>query len=505
LIFNSQYEEQRLDKVQKLQDLGLEPYNNDVKQNISIKECIQKYAYLEKEENSRDESKLEYISGRIKFFRIMGKASFLQIEDESAIVQIYVSRDNLPEGFYNNIVKKLVDIGDFIQVRGYPFFTNKGEFSLHINEFTFLTKAISPLPEKYHGIQDKELRYRQRYLDLIMNRDVKDIFKTRSKIISFIRRFFESKDFLEVETPMLHPIAGGANAKPFITTHNALGENRYLRIAPELYLKRLVVGGFESVFEINRNFRNEGIDHTHNPEFSMLEFYWAYKQYDDLINITQELLVALLKELGLSEKITYKEQTIDFATPFKQIKYTDAIEKIGGIDKSIIEDKEKIIKLFKEKNIEINEKLSLGHLQAELFDEFVEDKLINPTFITHFPIEISPLARAFDDNKNIAQRFEMFIAGTEIANGFNELNDPLDQYDRFKNQIMAKDSGDDEAHQMDIDYVKALGYGMPPTAGEGLGIDRLVMLLCNQASIKDVLLFPALKHINTIKKDENNE
>jgi lysyl-tRNA synthetase class 2 len=497
LIFDSQYEEQRKQKAQELKRLGYSPYNNQVKPSISVEKCIEKYKYLQDSETKRDESKIEYINGRVKFFRVMGKASFMHIEDESGLLQIYISRDNLPEGFYNDIVKKMVDIGDFIQVSGFPFFTNKGEFSLHIHEFTFLTKALSPLPEKYHGITDKELRYRQRYLDLIMNKDVKDVFKTRSNIVSLIRRFFESKSFLEVETPMLHPIAGGANAKPFITRHNALGEDRYMRIAPELYLKRLIVGGFESVFEINRNFRNEGIDHTHNPEFTMLEFYWAYKQYDDLINITEELISHLLAKLDLPTNLPYKDMTIDFSTPFARVKYTDAIRDIGKVDEDVIFDKQKALELLKSKGLEINKDLSLGHIQAELFDEFVEDKLINPTFITHFPIAISPLARRSDDNPEIAERFEMFIAGAEIANGFNELNDPIDQYERFENQIKAKDAGDDEAHQMDIDYVKALGYGMPPTAGEGLGIDRLVMILANQSSIKDVLLFPALKHINS--------
>ena len=505
MIFDSQYEQQRLQKADKLKEAHINPYRNKVNDSVSVQAFLAKYDYLKDKETQRDEQKFEYVRGRIKFFRLMGKAAFMHIEDESGLAQIYVARDNLPEGLYNDVIKKLIDVGDFIQVRGYPFFTNKGELTLHVDEFIILTKAISPLPEKYHGITDIELRYRQRYLDLIMNKEVKETFKTRSKIVSLIRRFFEDKNFLEVETPMLHPIAGGANAKPFITTHNALGENRYLRIAPELYLKRLIVGGYEAVFEINRNFRNEGIDHTHNPEFSMLEFYIAYKQYDHLIQLTEHLISYLREELGLEQIITYKDKQVNLSTPFRRITYIDAIIEIGGVDKDIVSDKQKIIALLKQRKINANEKLSLGHLQAELFDEFVEDKLIDPTFVTHFPIEISPLARRCEDDASIAERFEMFIAGAEIANGFNELNDPVDQYNRFEAQITAKESGDDEAHEMDLDYVHALGFGMPPTAGEGLGIDRLVMLLTNQSSIKDVLLFPALKHITTSHTKDNDE
>ena len=302
---------------------------------------------------------------------------------------------------------------------------------------------------------------------------------------------------------MMHPIAGGANAKPFVTYHNALGVERYLRIAPELYLKRLVVGGFEAVFEINRNFRNEGMDLTHNPEFTMIEFYWAYHTYKDLMRLTEELFTTLLDKLGLPKVINYGDMSIDFTTPFAKVTYDDSLTKIGDISSEIINDKEKIINFLKEKDIKVNEKSDLGHLKAELFDNFVEDKLINPTFIIDFPIEISPLSRRSDENPNIAERFEFFCAGKEIANGFNELNDPKDQYERFKSQIDAKNAGDDEAHEMDEDYVKALCYAMPPTAGEGIGIDRLVMLLTNQHSIRDVILFPAMKPIeNKIKKED---
>jgi lysyl-tRNA synthetase class 2 len=374
--------------------------------------------------------------------------------------------------------------------------TQKGELSLHVDDLKILTKAISPLPEKYHGIVDKELRYRQRYLDLIVSSDVKKIFHTRSKIISLTRRFFEDKGFLEVETPMMHPIAGGANAKPFVTHHNALGIDRYLRNAPELYLKRLIVGGFEAVFEINRNFRNEGMDSTHNPEFTSIEFYWAYKTYRDLIDLTKEYLLFLLKQLQLPHILNYQEQDIDF-DKFSEIGLVESLSKIGGVPQDICNDKDKIYNFFKEKNINIKPNLNLGQLQGELFDEFVENKLINPTFITKYPVDISPLARRNDDDDTITDRFELFIAGREIANAFSELNDPLDQLKRFEGQMDAKDSGDDEAHEMDNDFVNALSYGMAPTAGQGIGIDRLVMMLTNQHSIRDVLLFPAMKPVHT--------
>jgi lysyl-tRNA synthetase class 2 len=503
VIFNNQYELERIKKIEKIKELGLNPYENSSNKDCTILEFRENNSDLFDTEEKRDESRVVTISGRIKLYRIMGKASFLNIQDEDANVQVYVARDNLPEGFYNNI-KKLIEVGDIIEVRGYPFVTNKGELSLHVDDLKILTKAISPLPEKYHGITDMEARYRQRYLDLIMNPDVKDVFKTRSKIVSLTRRFFEYKGFLEVETPMMHPIAGGANARPFVTHHNALGIDRFLRIAPELYLKRLVVGGFEAVFEINRNFRNEGMDHTHNPEFTMIEFYWAYKTYKDLIDVTIELFNYLFENLGLEKTLDYGEHKIDFSK-FEIIAYKESIIKIGGISEDIVNDKDKILELFKSKNIEVNSKYNLGQLQAELFDEFVEDKLINPTFITEFPIEISPLARRNDENKDIADRFELFIAGKEISNGFSELNDPIDQYNRFKAQIDAKDAGDDEAHEMDEEYVRALGYGMAPTAGQGIGIDRLVMMLTNQHSIRDVLLFPAMKPLHHELKNEDNE
>jgi lysyl-tRNA synthetase class 2 len=503
LPFKNQYVQQRIEKAQKLKELGLNPYRNDSERNTSIEKFANINSDVEHMQDKRAESRSYIVAGRIKLYRLMGKASFLKIEDESGILQVYLARDNLPEGFYNEI-KKLIEVGDIIEVEGFPFVTNKGELSLHINKLKILTKAISPLPEKYHGLTDKEARYRQRYLDLIMNAEVRKTFKVRSKVISLIRHFFEEKGFLEVETPMMHPIAGGANAKPFVTHHNALGIDRYLRIAPELYLKRLIVGGFEAVFEINRNFRNEGMDATHNPEFTSIEFYWAYKTYKDLIEITKELFDYLFEHLDRPKKLPYGDLEIDF-DDFTEIPLIQSLTDIGGVPKEVVNDKEKIIAYLKEKHVDVNDKMNLGQLQAELFDEFVEAKLINPTFITEYPVEISPLARRSDENPAITERFELFIAGKEIANAFSELNDPIDQYERFQGQVDAKECGDDEAHEMDEDFIKALSYGMAPTAGQGIGIDRLVMMLTNQHTIRDVLLFPAMKPLSKAEEAEIEE
>ena len=493
-MFENKFIQQRIQKAELLREQGINPYSNKSNRDTTIEKFLNVNDDLEHLENKRDENRIYTVAGRIKFFRLMGKASFVKIEDESGILQIYIARDNLPEGFYNNTFKKLVEVGDIIEVEGYPFITGKGELSLHANGVKILTKAISPLPEKFHGITDKELRYRQRYLDLIMNSNVRKTFHTRSKVISLTRRFFEDKGFLEVETPMMHPIAGGANAKPFVTHHNALGVDRYLRIAPELYLKRLIVGGFEAVFEINRNFRNEGMDATHNPEFTSIEFYWAYKTYKDLIEITKEYFEYLFEHLNLPKILPYGDMQIDFSK-FSEIPLVESLTKIGGVPADIVEDKEKIYEYLKEQNIDVKPNLNLGQLQGELFDEFVEAKLINPTFITKYPVQISPLARRSDNTPHLTDRFELFIAGKEIANAFSELNDPLDQLERFKGQMDAKDAGDDEAHEMDEDFVNALSYGMAPTAGQGIGIDRLVMMLTNEHSIRDVLLFPAMKPI----------
>lgn len=496
MIFSNTYELQRVDKAKALKELGYNPYGHNIKKESSLKEFTNRYSYLKNSEEKRDESKIAKLTGRIKFLRLMGKAAFVKIEDDSDILQVYVARDNLPDGFYNNIFKKLIEVGDIIAVEGFPFVTKTGELSLHVNSLKIATKSIKPLPEKFHGLTDKELRYRQRYLDMIMNKEVRDIFKLRSRVVSILRNFFEKKGFLEVETPMMHPLSGGATARPFKTYHNALGIDRFLRIAPELYLKRLIVGGFDAVFEINRNFRNEGMDHNHNPEFTMLEFYWAYHNYEDLMQLTEDMIQELLEKLELDKTLAYENHLIDYSSPFKKITWRDSLVDIGGIPSSILDDCSLMVEYLKDRGIEVKDGLNKAKLQAELFDEFVEAKLINPTFVTHYPSQISPLARRCDEDPELTDRFEFFVAGQEIANGYNELNDPIDQYERFQEQLKAKEAGDEEANDMDEDYVNALGYGMSPTAGEGIGIDRLIMLLTNQHSIRDVILFPAMKPIN---------
>lgn len=496
---NDQYITQRLNKAEliiKDKALGGNPYASGVSRDCTNEEFLKRFAKL-KEIALKDNTDNPYqntvisLVGRIKFMRLMGKAAFIKIEDDSALLQVYLSQNELKEDF--DYFKKLIEVGDIINVQGFPFVTKTGELSLHCLYLRILTKTIRPLPEKYHGLSDIELRYRQRYLDLMMNEEVRRSFQKRSRIIFSIRKFFEEKGFLEVETPMMHPIPGGANAKPFVTFHNALCVERYMRIAPELYLKRLIVGGFEAIFEINRNFRNEGIDHNHNPEFTSIEFYWAYKTYKDLMQLTRDLLDFLCFEFNL-DTIEYDNHKINLRD-IREISYLDALVEIGHVPREIINDKEHLTNLLMERNVPLAEHVlnDLGALQAEAFDNFVEKELINPTFIVDFPVSISPLARRSDSNPNIAERFELFIAGNEIANGFSELNDPLDQLERFKAQVAAKESGDEEAQFMDEDYINALSYGMPPTAGEGIGIDRLVMLLTGNRVIKDVILFPALK------------
>lgn len=493
-MFNNVYIQQRIQKAAALRELGHHPYRNDSIVSMDNQAFLDAFDYLKGESsnpaNPHAANESIWLKGRVRFLRLMGKASFIKIEDSSGIVQVYFSKNELGEDFL--LFKKNLEVGDIVNVRGFPFVTKTGELSLHALELKLLTKAIVPLPEKFHGLSDIELRYRQRYLDLIMNREVRDTFITRSKIVSCIRRFFEDRGFLEVETPMLHPIPGGANARPFITHHHALDEDRYLRIAPELYLKRLVVGGFEAVFEINRNFRNEGIDHSHNPEFSMIEFYKAYKDYGYLMDLTKELFAYLLESLSLPSVLPFGEVEVDYKC-FKSYTYLEALEVVGGLDSKILGDRDKLEAFLLQAGLRLDSCLSLDELLNEAFDHFVESKLINPTFITAYPLGLSPLARQNDRDSSIADRFELFIGGREIANGFSELNDPLDQLERFRQQVAKKECGDLEAQYMDEDFVWALGHGMPPTAGEGIGLDRLVMLLANKKSIKEVVLFPAMK------------
>lgn len=493
MIFDNELEQVRIAKKDELKSLGVNPYPQFLKRGMSIAQFREKFAFIKDlAEGEKKADEIVTLSGRLKLKRVAGKSTFANIEDDSGNIQVYYSLGSIGEEEYAKF-KKNLEVGDIAQITGYAFITQTGEFSIHASKIVLASKALSPLPEKFHGLSDTEIRYRQRYLDMIMNGDVRDDFIKRAKIISGIRKFFEERGFLEVETPMMHPIAGGANARPFITHHNTLDVDFYLKIAPELYLKRLIVGGMNAIFEINRCFRNEGMDLTHNPEFTSIEFYWAWHDYFEVMDLTEELFSFLIDSLNLPKILPYGELEIDFSKKFRRIKYLDALHEIGGIPNEIINDKSRILDKLKADGFEANSKLDLGHLQAELFDNYVESKLINPTFIIDFPISISPLSRRSDENPEIAERFELFIAGKELANAFNELNDPLDQYERFKAQIDAKNSGDDEAHEMDEDYCQALGYAMPPTAGWGLGVDRLVMLLLNKQSIRDVILFPAMR------------
>ena len=432
------------------------------------------------------------VAGRMMLKRVMGKASFATLQDMSGQIQIYVTNDGVGEAEHEAF--KHFDLGDIVGARGQLFKTKTGELSIRVSEIRLLAKSLRPLPEKFHGLSDQEQKYRQRYLDLITNPEARRTFVIRSKITQAIRDFFLRREFLEVETPMMHPIPGGAAARPFITHHNALDTDLYLRIAPELYLKRLVVGGFEKVFEINRNFRNEGLSSRHNPEFTMLEFYEAYKTYEDLMDCTESLLHEIAEQINGIPRLVYQGQEIDFARRFPRLSMIDAIRKYHpDLGDGIILDPKALRAHLKTLGIESHEHDSLATLQLKLFEETTEHLIFEPTFIVDYPAEVSPLARRSDVRPEITERFELFIAGREIANGFSELNDPEDQAARFMEQVKQKDRGDHEAMHYDADYIRALEYGLPPTAGEGIGIDRLVMLFTDSASIRDVILFPQMR------------
>ena len=485
--------EQRLEKLEALGELTGIKYPNDFKVDTKISQILETYKNEDRESLAQKEKKYFSIAGRVMFRRIMGKAGFLNIRDRDADIQLYVSKKSISENDFIQF-KKLLDIGDIVGVKGYPFFTKTGELSLHVSEFRILTKSLTPLPEKFHGLKDIEVRYRQRYLDLIMNRDSRERFIARSKIVKELRNFFDSKDYLEVETPMLHPIAGGAAARPFITHHNTLDMELYLRIAPELYLKRLIVGGFERVYEINRNFRNEGISTRHNPEFTMVEFYQAYATYEDLMNLTEEMFKTIAQNVFGKLTFQYQGNTIDFSKPFKRLSVYDGIKQyLPNHPKEIFTDINIAKDYAKKQGAKIEDYYPHGKILMELFEHVAEEDLIEPIFITDFPLDVSPLSRKKDSDNTLVDRFELYIGGFEVANAFSELNDPLDQEQRFLNQLKEKEAGDAEAHNMDKDYIRALKYGMPPTAGEGIGIDRLVMLLTDAPSIRDVILFPLLK------------
>jgi len=438
-----------------------------------------------------DETSLFVVAGRMMAINRFGKAAFVRFRDHTGQLQAYIRKDKVGDEAYG--LFKQFDIGDFIGLKGSMFQTKTGEWTLLANELKLVCKSTRPLPEKFHGLRDPEKRYRRRYIDLIMNSDVRDIFIRRSTMIQAIRTFLLERNFLEVETPMMQPVPGGAEATPFVTHHNALGMDLFLRIAPELYLKRLVVGGFEKVFEINRNFRNEGVSSRHNPEFTMLEFYQAYATYEDLMDLTEEMFAYVAGEVTGSTLITYQGAEIDLGVRWRRLTLSAALEEFGGIDAKLLKDKEKLLEIAAANGITVTKTGRLGKIITKLFDVLVEPKLVQPTFITGYPVEVSPLSRRNAEDPDLTDRFELFIAGHEIANGFSELNDPEDQKERFLQQVADREAGDLTAHYMDKDYIEALEYGMPPTAGEGIGIDRLAMLLTDSASIREVILFPLMK------------
>ncbi len=484
------YRQQRLDTAATLRAAGINPYANNIRPKHLASELM---AFDKEPDEKLAERGPVSIAGRIIFIRSFGKAGFLRLRDRTGELQVFVQRGKMGEGADD--VLKHAEVGDFIFAEGVLFHTKTGEFTIRAEKLKFVTKALELLPEKFHGLTDVEARYRKRYVDLIANPEVKDVFAKRSRIITIIRRYFEDLGYLEVETPMMQTIPGGAKARPFVTHHNTLDMDLYLRIAPELFLKRLVVGGLERVFEINRNFRNEGISTQHNPEFTMLEFYQSYATYEDLIALTEDLMNKLAVEICGNEVIMYQGAEISFKKPFARYTMVESLEKHLGFSKAQAKDREFLVDECKKRHIEIRDEKNcdLGIIQLALFEAGVEKKLMSPTFITHYPTSVSPLSRKNDEDPTVTDRFEFFIHGREIANAFSELNDPVDQKERFMSQVDEREAGDDEAMYMDEDYVTALEYGMPPTAGEGIGIDRLVMILTDSPSIRDVILFPLMR------------
>ena len=479
--------ELRKSKLEELRAMGIDPYANGFTPEHTAGELVSLHASKSPEELEQIEG-LFSLAGRVVSKRDFGKSAFFHLSDRTGRIQGFIQKNSIDEKTFT-LFRKLLDVGDFAGVRGELFKTKTGEITVRVRELFFLTKALRPLPEKWHGLQDVEIRYRQRYLDLIANQRTKEIFKTRSKVINLIRRFLDERDFLEVETPVLHPIAGGATAKPFITHHNALDMDLYLRIAPELYLKRLVVGGLERVYELGRTFRNEGVSTKHNPEFTMIEFYQAYATYEDLMNLIEELVCYVVENTAGDMLVEYEDKKIDFERPWKRINIYEALREEFGSE--ITEDDQFLF--AKADSMGINHNGIKGKALTEIFEALFEDKLLNPTFVYGFPLDVSPLARKNDDDPEVVDRFELYIYGREIANAFSELNDPIDQKKRFTDQVEMKKKGEDEYHEMDNDYVSALEYGMPPTAGAGIGIDRLVMLLTNSPSIREVIFFPHLR------------
>ena len=483
--------ELRKEKIRVLKDNGINPFpaSFQVAHTVAdVQALIEKGAAPAPEDNP-----LLTMAGRIIAVNKFGKSSFIRFRDRTGTMQAYLQRDVVGEDRY--ALFKQMDIGDFIGLSGGVFQTKTGEWTVQVKSFKLLCKATRPLPEKFHGLKDPEKRYRKRYLDLIMNSDTRDIFIQRSRTVQAVREFLCRQGFMEVETPMMQPIPGGAEAKPFVTHHNALDMDLFLRIAPELYLKRLVIGGFDRVFEINRNFRNEGVSSRHNPEFTMLEFYQAYADYETLMTTTEALFEHVLSTVKGALQVEYQGNVIDFSSPWRRLSLTQALSDIGGLEPDRVHDKTYLLEFAATHNVHLTKTENTGKILTKLFDVLVEPALIQPTFITGYPVEVSPLSKSSEKNPGIVDRFELFIAGNEIANGFSELNEPEEQRARFMSQVMARQAGDEEAHYMDEDFIEALEYGMPPTAGEGIGIDRLVMLLTDAPSIREVILFPHMKNL----------
>lgn len=478
----------RLNKIRELEALGIPAFSTGFSPNMSAAGFKERFLAVDELDESGDPIQM---AGRIVAMRVLGKAAFARILDATGHFQAYFTKDTLGAEAYQ-LVKKL-DVGDIVGVSGRPFRTRTGELSVLTDKMVILTKSLRPLPEKWHGLSDVETRYRQRYLDLIVNPSAREIVKARSRIITFVRDFLARRDFLEVETPMMQPIPGGATARPFETFHHALNRELYLRIAPELYLKRLLVGGFERVFEINRNFRNEGISTQHNPEFTMLEFYQAYSTYEDLMSLTEEMISSLAKEIIGGFRLAYGEREVDLTPPWPRLTVREALLRYGGLTADQVDDRNAAFIRAVDAGLDVDKDVSLGKLKMDLFDHLVEPQLWGPVFIHKYPVEVSPLARRNDEDPTVTDRFELYICGREMANAFTELTDPLDQRSRFEEQVQARASGDEEAHFLDEDFLRALEYGMPPAAGEGIGIDRLVMLLTDAQSIREVILFPHMR------------
>jgi lysyl-tRNA synthetase class 2 len=484
-------EQIRIQKLQQIRALGFDPYPTSYRYTHTLAGAVKEFCSKTAEELEHGKYTVR-IAGRILTNRPFGKAGFITLSDGEGQLQVYVKKDQVAERDFQ--LYKLIDIGDFIGVGGMLFRTKTGELTVLASELVFLAKSFLPLPEKWHGLKDIEIRYRQRYVDLVVNREVRDVFVKRSIIIRELRRFLDTREYLEVETPILHPIAGGALAKPFKTHHNALDMPLYLRIAPELYLKRLIVGGLNRVYDMNRIFRNEGISTRHNPEFTMLEFYQAYSNYTDLMDLTEEMLTGIAEKVCGSKVTTYDDQQIDFGK-WTRLSMKEAILKFSPekVEEDTLKDRAAVEALLKRLHADFDPRLPLGNLVGNLFETVAEQHLVQPTFIYDYPVELSPLSKQKASDPSLVERFELYIGGMEIANGYSELNDPMDQKERFMAQLRERDRGDEEAHQMDEDYIRALSYGMPPTAGEGIGVDRLTMLLTNSTSIRDVILFPHLR------------